>query len=84
MNRLRRLAAAAAFLAASGCGSAGADIRCDADGLIVMPKDASHDRWMDLFGRNQELIRKRTESLSGDGRGAWHTPATLEKARGCP
>lgn len=62
----------------------GPAIQCDADGMIIVPKDASTEIASDWLNRNMDLAGKRLGKMTGDERSRWVTPASLEKAKGCP
>ena len=76
------LAAIAAIALLPGCGQK--KVTCDAQGLIVIPADASLEDRSDWLAENRELLFKRLALETGDPNARYYPPATLEKAPSCP
>lgn len=78
---MMRMLMLGAMLALASCGP---QIRCDDQGMIVIPADASVDLKVELQARNVALAGKRWAKTTGDPKGQWLTEASLAKAEGCP
>ena len=57
-------------------------IQCDSDGSIIIPADTPESVAGEWRKRNFDLATLRLNKLTGGAEYA--TPATLEKAKGCP
>lgn len=80
---MMRVSIILAALALASCSAAPA-IKCDADGMIIIPKEVSAEIGNDWAARNMKLAGQRLDKLTGGERSRWATDATLEKAEGCP
>lgn len=70
----------AACLALAACSPPA--IKCDANGMAIIPADAAADTREDLEKRNRGLIYRRYDKVTGAA--DWQTPESLAKADGCP
>lgn len=75
----KQLLIALALVAVSGCSEPA--IICDADGLIVIPKDAAVERQAELNNRNMDLSLRRLDQANGMASPGYRP---LAKAHGCP
>ena len=80
---MMRFAIVLAATALASCSAAPA-IKCDSDGMIVIPKDVAAETGNDWAMRNMKLAGQRMDKLTESERSRWTTDATLEKAKGCP
>lgn len=62
--------------------SAAPAIKCDSDGMILIPAGITEALRSDWDSRNRTLLIRRMDKVTG--RAEWQTPAALEKAEGCP
>lgn len=80
---MKRMAVILTGLMLASCSAAPA-IKCDADGMIIIPNDVASETGNDWAIRNMKLAGQRLDKLTGGERARWATDATLEKAEGCP
>ncbi|WP_439532079.1 hypothetical protein [Polymorphobacter sp.] len=59
-------------------------IECDSEGVIIIPEGLSSDLESEWRSRNLDLHVRRLNSIIGSEKARWTTPASLEKAQGCP
>jgi hypothetical protein len=78
---MKRASIILAALTLASC-SAAPPITCDNDGLIVIPAGTAEAPRSDWEARNRALLIRRMDKVTG--RAEWQTPASLEKADGCP
>ncbi len=76
---MKRLAVILAGLVLASCSAAPA-IKCDADGMIIIPKNIAAETGNDWAIRNMKLAGQKLDKLTGSERARWATDATLEKA----
>jgi hypothetical protein len=78
---MRLVVTMAALLALGGCSKP--SIKCDANGLIITPANASDDEKATYTTRNLELAARRLNDATGN-KHADYNRASLDKAEGCP